>query len=60
MVPNRLRLHMRWSPALKKARMAALMAAMPVAVATAASAPSRMAMRRANAAVVGLAVRLYV
>ena len=57
-VPNRLRLQIRWSPALRKVSRAALMAAMPVEVATAASPPSKMAMRLAKAAVVGLAVRL--
>ena len=56
-VPNRLRLLTRWSPAERKVSRAAWMAAMPVPVEMPASPPSSRAMRRAKAETVGLAVR---
>ena len=48
-----------WSPALSWPSMEAVTAAMPVAVARAASAPSSKAMRCSNMATVGLPKREY-
>jgi hypothetical protein len=52
--PNTLRDTSTWSPALHRLITTAMIAAMPVAVATACSAPSSAAMRSSNARTVGL------
>ena len=56
-VPNTPRAAMRWSPALSSPSAIVATAAMPVAVATQASAPSRAASRDWNIVTVGLVKR---
>ena len=53
-VPNTLREHTRWSPARSRAMQVLSIAAMPEAVATACSAPSRAAMRASKVRTLGL------